>query len=100
MSSGLKKCAALCAAVLLAGCATRTQTVDTAVEVFGPIRYSQDDTCATQKRLAEHNSVYDTLKSGRRVVYAAPCEIEPGSGKAGASKLADARNERADTGGS
>jgi len=98
MSTRLSVCAALCAAVLLSGCATRTQTIDTSVEVFEPIRYSADDTCATQKRIAEHNSVYDTLKSGERVVYAAPCEIEAGSGDRAEKKLADARRPRDDGG--
>jgi len=80
---------------MLAGCsATPTpQTIDTAVEAFEPIRYSKADSCATQKRIAEHNSVYDTLKRGKRVVYAAPCEIEAGSGDPDAAerKVADAR---------
>jgi hypothetical protein len=80
---------------VLAGCsATPTpRPTDTAIEAFEPIRYSAADTCATQKRIAEHNSVYDTLKRGKRVVYAAPCEIEAGSGEpdAGERKVADAR---------
>jgi len=77
--------------VLLSGCATRMQTIDTSVEVFEPIRYSAEDTCATQRRIAEHNSVYDTLRTGERVVYAAPCEIEAGSGDRAEKKVADAR---------
>jgi hypothetical protein len=35
-----------------------------------------NDTCETQKQVAEHNSKYDTLKEGKTVVYKAPCALE------------------------
>jgi hypothetical protein len=58
----------------LAACATPTPPVDTSLTSFRPIGYSLRDTCQTQREIAAHNSVYDTLKSGRSTVYTAPCE--------------------------
>ena len=66
----------LCAATLQA-CQTPgppPQTADNSLRLFRPIGYSTHDTCNTQKQIAAHNSVYDTLKSGKPVVYQAPCE--------------------------
>jgi len=30
-----------------------------------------------QRDVAAHNSAYDSLKSGREVVYKAPCDLKP-----------------------
>lgn len=38
---------------------------------------SKADTCETQRQIAVHNSIYDTLKTGKSVVYKAPCETAP-----------------------
>lgn len=59
--------------LLVTGCATHTQVVDTSTRSFKPISYSRNDTCETQQQVAEHNSVYDTLKTGKPVSYVAPC---------------------------
>lgn len=103
MSRGLKRCAGLCVAVLLAGCSTRTQTIDTSTQVFEPIGGYASCGCAVQRRIAEHNSIYDTLVTGERKVYAAPCELQDLSpvisddaGKL--AELADARTPRDDGG--
>ena len=32
--------------------------------------------CPVQKEIAQQNSYVDTVKQGKEVVYAAPCEIE------------------------
>lgn len=49
------------------------------------------DTCETQRDHAEHNSVYDTLKQGKQVVYVAPsCESGPATAKAAPAKKAPA----------
>lgn len=49
--------------------------IDTSVNSFRPIPYSRQDTCPTQRAVAEHNAVYDTLKTGKAVAYRAPCEL-------------------------
>lgn len=71
----------------MAGCATPTQppVVDTSLQSFKPIGYSTRDTCPTQKEIAAHNSVYDTLKSGKPTVYQAPCDKAKPADKARAS---------------
>lgn len=51
--------------------------IDTSVNSFRPIPYSARDTCETQAAVAEHNAVYDTLKTGRPVVYKPPCVMTP-----------------------
>lgn len=48
------------------------------------------DTCETQRDHAEHNSVYETLKQGKQVVYVAPCESQPSTAKAAPAKKAPA----------
>jgi len=40
---------------------------------FKTISYSMRDTCETQMQIAAHNSVYETLSSGKPVIYEAPC---------------------------
>ena len=66
---------ALVATLLLAGCQTPTAGLSRAgaLAAFQPIRASAQDTCETLKQVAEHNSAYDTLKTGREVVYKATC---------------------------
>lgn len=59
---------------MLTACATPTPPADVAVQSFRAIGYSVRDTCTTQREIAAHNSVYDTLKTGKAVVYQAPCE--------------------------
>ncbi len=61
---------------MLQACSTRTSGTgpDTSLTSFRPIGMSTRDTCQTQKEIAAHNSVYDTLKTGSAVVYQAPCE--------------------------
>lgn len=51
--------------------------IDTSVNSFRPIPYSARDTCETQAAVAEHNAVYDTLKTGKPVVYKPPCVMQP-----------------------
>ncbi len=64
------------ATLTLAGCnpAPTSAVIDTSTLSFRPIPVDRRDTCATQKEVAAHNSVYDTLKSGKEVAYCAPCE--------------------------
>jgi len=76
------------------------QTIDTSVEVFEPIAGYGSCGCGVQRRIAEHNSIYDTLRTGERRVYAAPCELSDleliGAGEE--DKLARARTPRNDGG--
>ena len=51
--------------------------IDTSINSFRPIPYSARDTCETQAAVAEHNAVYDTLKTGKPVVYKPPCVLAP-----------------------
>lgn len=72
---------------MLAACSTPTpQLIDTSLTAFKPIGYSMRDTCTTQKEIAAHNSVYDTLKAGKPLIYRAPCEGKVKSGGAGEAK--------------
>ena len=61
----------------LAGCGTLTPalTKTGALDAFEPITASPRDTCPTQRAVAEHNSRYDSLKSGKEVVYRAACDL-------------------------
>ena len=62
--------------LVLAGCETLTPGVTSpgALEAFKPIASSPKDTCNTQRAVAEHNSRYDTIKSGKETVYTAACD--------------------------
>lgn len=61
----------------LAGCSTLTPVSSKgALEAFKPISSSKADTCQTRQEVAEHNSRYDTLKTGKPVVYKAPCDVK------------------------
>lgn len=68
-------------ALILAGCspalmygAGERPVVDTSVQSFKPFLMDERDTCATQRAIAAHNSVYDTLKEGKERAYCAPCD--------------------------
>jgi hypothetical protein len=52
-------------------------TTDGALGAFRPITSSVQDTCQTQREVAEHNSRYDTLRTGKEVAYKAPCDLAP-----------------------
>ena len=74
---GRAACAMLLSTAILAlpACtSTPTPPIDTSLQSFKPIGYSKRDTCDTQKQIAAHNSVYDTLSTGRDTVYQAPCD--------------------------
>jgi hypothetical protein len=69
---------------MLGACSTTpTPPADTSLTSFRPIGYSTRDTCQTQREIAAHNSVYDTLKAGKPMIYRAPCEgkAKPGEAK-------------------
>lgn len=67
---------------MLAGCSTPTlPPTDVSLSAFKSIGYSTRDTCDTQRQIAAHNSVYDTLKTGKDTVYQAPCERKKGVSK-------------------
>lgn len=69
----------LCAMTLLlggAGCAQNTSVLTSDVRAFKPITTSCKDTAATRTQVNAHNSVLDTLKSGKRVVYRDDCPVE------------------------
>lgn len=64
-------------ALAVAGCATPTSvTTKGALDSFRPLTMSKRDTCDTQREIAEHNSRYDTLKTGKETAYRAPCDID------------------------
>jgi hypothetical protein len=62
----------------LAACAIPISgpTTKGALDIFRPLHSSVKDTCATQAEIAEHNSRYDTAKTGKETVYKAPCEAK------------------------
>lgn len=80
----------MCAASLclaLAACATPISApTDSSLQSFKPLSSSKADTCATQREIAAHNSVYDTLKTGKQVVYSASCDLQPAAAKAATPK--------------
>jgi hypothetical protein len=64
---------------MLGACSTLIPDVteidaSTATKIFRPIRASAKDTCDTQREIAEHNSRYDTLSSGKPQAYKAACD--------------------------
>ena len=59
-----------------AGCATPTVVPTSDIRAFKPITMSCRDTLATRAQIVAHNSVLDSLKSGKRVVYQDDCPIE------------------------
>jgi len=65
-------------------------STDSSLQSFKVIQSSPKDTCETQKQVAAHNSVYDTLKGGKAVVYTASCESAPTTAKAAPTAKAKA----------
>jgi len=63
---------------VLGACSTQMSATTTkgALDAFKVISMSRKDTCQTQKEIAEHNSRYETLKSGKETVLKAPCDVE------------------------
>lgn len=65
----------------LSGCAGSSipipLTKPGALEAFQPISNSAKAPCKMQRDVAAHNSAYDTLKTGKPVVYKAPCDLAP-----------------------
>jgi hypothetical protein len=59
----------------LAGCAIPTSalTPSASLRAFRAITWSCADTQETRRQVLAHNSVYDTLRTGRRTVYADDC---------------------------
>lgn len=68
---------ALFPALALAGCETpMSVTTKGALDSFRPLMMSRKDTCGTQREIAEHNSRYETLRTGKETVYRAPCDVD------------------------
>lgn len=64
-------------ALALGGCATQVAvTPDSGLRSFKPIRWSCADTPETRKQVVAHNSVYASLKAGKKVIYADDCKAE------------------------
>lgn len=77
MSPRLKLLLASPLIATLAACGTPTSvSTKGALDAFRTIKGSVADTCETQRQVAAHNSVYDTLKSGTETVYKAPCDVD------------------------
>lgn len=73
------------AAIVFAGftlgaCSEVREVPVTDLRPFKPISSSCQDTEQTRKEIRAHNSVYETLKSGKRVVYSDPCPTEKPTG--------------------
>ena len=67
---------AVLAALPAAACSTQTPLTKTsALAAFKLIPNSSRAPCDMQKAVAEHNSVYTTLKTGAETVYKAPCQV-------------------------
>ena len=60
-----------------------------ALGAFQPIQNSRQAPCSVQKAIAAHNSVYDTMKTKKAVVYKAPCDIDKGSAPAKVASTAN-----------
>ena len=61
-------------ALFLGACSTSDYALTTkvALDSFKPIPNSSVAPCVMQRAVAEHNSKYDTLKTGKETVYKAP----------------------------
>jgi hypothetical protein len=81
----LKKLLPLALACVMCGCTghvTPTPLTSVAVlQVFKPIPNSTAAPCPMQQSVAEHNSVYDTLRTNNPVTYKAPCDLGQPLGK-------------------
>ena len=65
--------------LICGGCSSSSVPV-TDIRPWKPISSSCNDTPETRKEIRAHNSVYASLKTGKRVVYSDPCvEAKPTS---------------------
>ena len=55
------------------GCATPIAAPVTDLRPFKPITLSCADTASTRKQIVAHNSVLDSLKRNKRVIYSDDC---------------------------
>ena len=62
--------------IVLAACSEVREVPVTDLRPFKPISSSCEDTDQTRKEIRAHNSVLDTLKTGKPVVYSDPCPTE------------------------
>jgi hypothetical protein len=58
----------------LAGCSEVREVPVTDLRPFKPISSSCVDTAETRREIRAHNSVLESLKTGKRVVYSDSCE--------------------------
>ncbi len=68
--------AALIPICALSACAEPEKVPVTNLGPFRPISSSCADTAQTRKEIRQHNSVLDSLKTGKKVVYADKCPAE------------------------
>lgn len=61
------------AALILSACATEKPVPVHDLRPWKPIKWKCADTEETRKQVIAHNSVYASLKSGKKVVYADDC---------------------------
>lgn len=65
------------ATLALGACETPSQlTKGGALGAFKPIQNSALAPCPMQRDVAEHNSRYQSVKTGKPVVYKAPCDVD------------------------
>jgi hypothetical protein len=62
--------------VSLGACSEVREVPVTDLRPFKPISSSCVDTAETRKEIRAHNSVLESLKTGRKVVYSDPCPTE------------------------
>jgi hypothetical protein len=66
--------------LILGACSEVREVPVTDLRPFRPISSSCVDTAETRKEIRAHNSVLDSLKTGRKVVYEDPCkDVKPTS---------------------
>jgi hypothetical protein len=61
---------------IFAGCSEVREVPVTDLRPFRPISSSCVDTAETRREVRAHNSVLESLKTGRKVVYSDPCPTE------------------------
>lgn len=62
---------------LVSGCAATPRTVPvTSVKPFRTITWSCQDTATTRRQVIAHNSVYASLKKGKKIVYGDHCPVK------------------------
>jgi hypothetical protein len=62
--------------VSLGACSEVREVPVSDLRPFKPISSSCVDTAETRKEIRAHNSVLESLKTGRKVVYSDPCPTE------------------------